>query len=108
MQVPVRSQLEVHMIKLVEDIAKALADYPDEVQVTAVEGSEVTVLELRANPEDLGKIIGRQGRTAQAIRILLCAAGMKIHRRFTLEVLEEQEGIMPVRQTALSGNQRGL
>jgi len=96
------------MKELVEEIAKALVDYPDEVQVTALKGSEVTVLELRANPEDLGKIIGRQGRTAQAIRILLCAAGMKIHRRFTLEVLEEQEGIMPVRQTALSGNQRGL
>jgi predicted RNA-binding protein YlqC (UPF0109 family) len=89
------------MKELVEGIAKALVDYPDEVQVTAVEGSEVTVLELRANPEDLGKIIGRQGRTAQAIRILLGAAGMKVHRRFTLEVLDGQKAIHS-RQSALS------
>jgi predicted RNA-binding protein YlqC (UPF0109 family) len=89
------------MKDLVEEIAKALVDYPDEIQVTAVEGSEVTVLKLRANPEDLGKIIGRQGRTVQAIRILLSAAGMKIHRRFTLEVLQGQEAIHS-RQNALS------
>ena len=89
------------MKELVEEIAKALVDYPDEIQVTAVEGSEVTVLELRANPEDLGKIIGRQGRTVQAIRILLGAGGMKIHRRFTLEVLDGQEAIHS-RQSALS------
>jgi len=89
------------MKELVEEIAKALVDYPDEIQVTAVEGSEVTVLELRANPEDLGQIIGRQGRTVQAIRILLGAGGMKIHRRFTLEVLDGQEAIHS-RQSALS------
>ena len=74
-------------------MSKALVDYPNEVQVTAVEGSQVTVLELRTNPEDTGKVIGRQGRTAQAIRILLGAAGMKLHRRFTLEVLDGQEAI---------------
>ena len=95
------------MKELVEEIAKALVDYPDEVQVTAVEGSEVTVLELRANPEDLGKIIGRQGRTAQAIRTLLGAGGMKLHRRFTLEVLQGQEAIHS-RQSASSENQREL
>jgi predicted RNA-binding protein YlqC (UPF0109 family) len=89
------------MKELVEEIAKALVDYPDEVQVTALKGSEVTVLELRANPEDLGKIIGRQGRTVQAIRILLGAAGMKIHKRFTLEVLQGQQEIRS-RQSALS------
>jgi predicted RNA-binding protein YlqC (UPF0109 family) len=95
------------MKALVEEIAKALVDYPDEVQVTAVEGSEVTVLELRANPEDLGKIIGRQGRTVQAIRILLGAGGMKIHRRFTLEVLQGQEAIL-VGKTPCLKNQRKL
>jgi len=89
------------MKELVEEIAKALVDYPDEIRVTAVEGSEITVLELRANPEDLGKIIGRQGRTAQAIRILLGAAGMKVHRRFTLEILQRQETI-DSRQSVLS------
>jgi predicted RNA-binding protein YlqC (UPF0109 family) len=89
------------MKALLEEIAKALVDYPNEVQVTAVEGSQVTVLELRTNPEDTGKVIGRQGRTAQAIRILLGAAGMKVHRRFTLEVLDGQKAIHS-RQSALS------
>jgi predicted RNA-binding protein YlqC (UPF0109 family) len=87
------------MKELLEEIAKALVDYPNEVQVTAVEGSSVTVLELRTNPSDLGKVIGRQGRTAQAIRTLLGAGGMKLHRRFTLEVLEGQEA-MHSRQSA--------
>ncbi len=58
------------------------------LQVKSVEGSQVTVLELRVHPEDLGKVIGRQGRTAKAIRTLLGASGMKLRRRFTLEILE--------------------
>src|SRR5262249_26278781 len=72
------------MKELVESIAQALVDHPEGVQVKAVEGSQVTVLELRVHPEDLGKVIGRQGRTAKAIRTLLGAAGMKLrkgHRR---------------------------
>jgi hypothetical protein len=76
------------MRELVESIAKALVDRPDEVQVNAVEGEQVTVLELRVHPEDLGKVIGRQGRTAKSIRTLLGAAGMKVKKRFTLEILE--------------------
>ena len=84
------------MKELVEEIAKALVDYPDEVQVTAVECSEVTVLELRTNPEDIGKVIGRQGRTAQAIRTLLGAVGMKLRRRFTLQVLEDRKALIGV------------
>ena len=56
------------MKELVEDIARALVDHPEGVEVKAVEGSQVTVLELRVHPEDLGKVIGRQGRTAKAIR----------------------------------------
>jgi len=59
------------------------------VQVRSVEGSQATILELRVHPEDLGKVIGRQGRTAKAVRTLLGAAGMKVHKRFTLEILEE-------------------
>jgi predicted RNA-binding protein YlqC (UPF0109 family) len=77
------------MKDLVEAIAKALVDHPEEVQVKSVEGSQVTVLELRVHPEDLGKVIGRQGRTAKAMRTLLGAGGMKLHKRFTLEILED-------------------
>jgi len=76
------------MKQLVEAIARALVDHPDEVQVRSVEGEQVTVLELRVHPEDLGKVIGRQGRTAKAIRTLLGAAGVKLRKRFTLEILE--------------------
>ena len=74
--------------ELVEDIAKALVDIPDEVSVREVEGEQVTVLELRVAQSDLGKVIGKQGRTARSIRTLLGAAGMKLNRRFTLEILE--------------------
>ena len=80
------------MKELVENIAKALVDHPDAVEVTAVEGSQVTVLELRTDPEDLGKVIGKQGRTAKAIRTILGATGMKLHKRFTLEIVEAQNG----------------
>jgi uncharacterized protein len=76
------------MKDLVEAIAKALVDHPDNVQVRAVDGEQVTVLELRVHPEDLGKVIGRQGRTAKSIRTILGAAGMKIRKRLTLEILE--------------------
>jgi predicted RNA-binding protein YlqC (UPF0109 family) len=73
---------------LVTEIAKALVDTPDEVVVREVQGEQVTVLELRVAPGDLGKVIGKQGRTARSIRTLLGAAGMKLNRRFTLEILE--------------------
>jgi len=76
------------MKDLLEEIAKALVDSPEDVQVTEVEGEQTTVLELRVRNEDLGKVIGRQGRTARAIRTLLSAAGMKVHKRFVLEILE--------------------
>lgn len=76
------------MKELVESIAKALVDHPDDVRVRAVEGEQVTVLELKVAPDDLGKVIGRQGRTAKSIRTLLGAAGMKLKKRFTLEILE--------------------
>jgi len=76
------------MKNLLEEIAKALVDNPEDVAVTEVEGEQTTVLELRVRNEDLGKVIGRQGRTARAIRTLLAAAGMKVHKRFVLEILE--------------------
>ena len=74
--------------ELVEEIAKALVDNPEQVSVREVQGEQVTVLELRVAPSDLGKVIGKQGRTARSIRTLLGAAGMKLKRRFTLEILE--------------------
>ena len=76
------------MRALVEQIAKALVDEPEKVSVQAVDGEQVTVLELRVSAEDLGKVIGKQGRTARSIRTILGAAGMKLNRRFTLEIIE--------------------
>ena len=77
------------MVKeLLEQIARALVDHPDQVSVRAVVGEQVTVFELRVSPSDLGQIIGRQGRTAQAIRVILSAAGMKLRKRYRLELLE--------------------
>jgi len=76
------------MKQLIEDIAKAVVDIPEEVEVKAVEGEQITVLELKVAPSDLGKVIGKQGRTARSIRTILGAAGMKLNRRFTLEILE--------------------
>jgi len=73
---------------LIEDIAKSLVDVPEEVVVTSVEGEQITVIELKVAPSDLGKVIGKQGRTARSIRTILGAAGMKLNRRFTLEILE--------------------
>ncbi len=76
------------IVQLVELIAKALVDKPEEVSVKAVEGEQVLVLELSVDPSDLGKAIGKKGRTAKSIRSLLGAAGMKLKKRFTLEILE--------------------
>lgn len=76
------------MRALVEQIARALVDDPGQVSVQSVDGEQVTVLELRVAPNDLGKVIGKQGRTARSIRTILSAAGMKLRKRFTLEILE--------------------
>ncbi len=77
------------MKELVELIAKSLVDSPDRVQVAVIEGEQTTILELKVAPEDLGKVIGKQGRTARAIRIILGAAGMKVRRRYNLEIIEK-------------------
>jgi len=76
------------MRALIEQIAKSLVDAPDQVAVEAVDEDEGTVLELKVAADDLGKVIGKQGRTARAMRTLLGAAGMKLHKRYTLEILE--------------------
>jgi predicted RNA-binding protein YlqC (UPF0109 family) len=76
------------MRELIELIAKALVDYPDEVAVTEVDGERTTVLELRVAKSDLGKVIGKQGQTARAMRTILSAAATKIGKRAVLEILE--------------------
>jgi len=76
------------MRALVEQIAKSLVDDPDHVAVNQVEGEQGTVLELTVAATDLGKVIGKQGRTARAMRTLLGAVGVKFHKRCTLEILE--------------------
>jgi hypothetical protein len=74
--------------ELVEYTAKSLVDHPDDVQVVEVEGEQTTVLELRVAKGDLGKVIGKQGRTARAIRTILTAAASKEKKRCVLEILE--------------------
>jgi hypothetical protein len=76
------------MKELLELIARALVDRPDEVSVTEIEGEQTTVLELRVAREDLGKVIGKQGRTARAIRTLLASSGMKLRKRVVFEIIE--------------------
>ena len=76
------------MKELVVEIAKVLVDHPEDVSVKEISGEQVTVLELRVAAGDLGKVIGKQGRTARSIRTLLGAAGVKANRRYTLEILE--------------------
>lgn len=80
------------MKELVETVCKSLVDNPDQVAVTQIDGEQTTILELRVHPSDLGKVIGKQGRTARAIRTILAAAGMKQRRRFNLEIIERYEG----------------
>jgi len=77
-----------NMKDLIEYIAKALVDVPDQVKVNEVEGEKTSVLELTVAKEDLGKVIGKQGRTARAIRTILSAASTKIRKRSVLEIVE--------------------
>ena len=76
------------MKELVELIAKSLVDNPENVQVSQLDGEQTSILELKVAQEDMGKIIGKQGRTAQAIRVILGAAGMKLKKRFNLEIID--------------------
>ena len=76
------------MKELVKLIAKALVDEPDQVEVREVEGEKVTIIELRVARVDVGKVIGKQGRTARSIRTLLNAAATKLRKRAVLEILE--------------------
>jgi predicted RNA-binding protein YlqC (UPF0109 family) len=73
---------------LVEQIAKVLVDNPEAVQINEIEGEQTTVLELKVAKEDLGKIIGKEGKTAKAMRTILGAAGSKLKKRVVLEIIE--------------------
>jgi predicted RNA-binding protein YlqC (UPF0109 family) len=79
---------ETSMKDLVSYIAKSLVDQPEQVVVTEVEGEQTSVIELKVAKEDLGKVIGKQGRTARAMRTILSAASTKIRKRSVLEILE--------------------
>ncbi len=76
------------MKDLIKYIAKALVDDPDSVEVSEVEGNQTSVLELKVAKEDLGKVIGKQGRTARAMRTILSASSAKIKKRTVLEIIE--------------------
>ena len=77
--------------ELVREIAQALVDEPEAVEVQSVNREENTVLKLRVAPQDVGKVIGKQGRTARSVRTILGAVSMKLHHRFTLDILEEDD-----------------
>jgi len=75
--------------ELVELIVKSLVDNPDKVKATQLDGEQSSIIELTVAPEDMGKVIGKQGRNAQAIRVVIGAAGMKLKKRVNLEILEK-------------------
>jgi hypothetical protein len=81
----------VEVEELVREIARALVDEPSAVEVESVCRDENTVLKLRVAPQDVGKVIGKQGRTARSVRTILGAVSMKMHHRYTLDILEEDE-----------------
>jgi len=82
----------ISVVDLVREIAQALVDEPTAVDVETVDRDESTVLKLRVAPSDVGKVIGKQGRTARSVRTILGAVSMKLHHRYTLDILEEDEG----------------
>ena len=76
------------MKDLIQTIVRALVDYPDQVEISEIEGKQLTVLELKVAKEDIGKVIGKQGRTAHAIRSILGAASAKSNKRTILKIIE--------------------
>jgi uncharacterized protein len=83
--------LIVEVDELVREIARALVDEPAAVEVESVDREENTVLQLRVAPQDVGKVIGKQGRTARSVRTILGAVSTKQHHRYALDILEEDE-----------------
>jgi uncharacterized protein len=80
--------MRADMKELIEFMAKALVDTPEKVEVREVEGEATSVIELRVDKEDLGKVIGKKGRTAKAMRVILKAASTKLNKKAMLEILE--------------------
>ncbi|MGB9765875.1 MAG: KH domain-containing protein [Sulfurihydrogenibium sp.] len=76
------------LTEIVEQMAKAIVDHPEKVEVKEIEGEKTTVIELKVAPEDLGKVIGKQGRTARAMRTILAAVSRKVNKKAVLEILE--------------------
>ena len=76
------------MKELIKYIAQALVDHPEQVEVNEIEGEQTSVIELKVAKEDLGKVIGKQGRTARAMRTILSASSTKIRKRSVLEIIE--------------------
>ena len=79
------------MKDLVEMICKVLVDFPEEVKVAQIDGEHISILEVKVTQSDIGKVIGKQGRTAEAIRTIITAAGRKQKRRYNFEILEPIE-----------------
>ncbi len=88
---PVGAEPAVLMKQLVQEIVRALVDQPEQVSVELVQDRDSTVIRLRVAHQDIGKVIGKQGRTARSLRTILGAASMKLHHRFSLDILEEDE-----------------
>lgn len=80
--------MDLSLKELVEFMAKSLVDYPDQVVVKEIAGEQTTVVELKVAKEDLGKVIGKQGRTARSMRTILTAASTKLKKRSVLEIVE--------------------
>jgi hypothetical protein len=85
--------VQTSVAELVREIAQALVDEPAAVEVASVDRDENTVLKLRVAPQDVGKVIGKQGRTARSVRTILGAVSMKLHHRYTLDILEEDDEV---------------
>jgi predicted RNA-binding protein YlqC (UPF0109 family) len=83
------------MKQLILEIVQALVDQPEDVSVEMIDDRDSTVIRLRVAHQDIGKVIGKQGRTARSLRTILGAASMKLHHRFALDILEDDEGRQP-------------
>ena len=81
------------MKHLILDVVQALVDQPDDVSVEMIDDNGSTVIRLRVAHQDIGKVIGKQGRTARSLRTILGAASMKLHHRFALDIVEDREGV---------------
>jgi predicted RNA-binding protein YlqC (UPF0109 family) len=88
---PMEAATQASVVELVREIAQALVDEPAAVAVESIDSDDSTILKLRVAPQDVGKVIGKQGRTARSVRTILSAVSVKLHRRYTLDILEEDE-----------------